>query len=122
MSKDDRKQGGPSVMKFAEISHGGPKPCTGRNSTRNRESVQRQPLSGQKKKLLAILRREAGGTGAVVKPIRFYAAELRITRVRAKELLLSLQSAGFIKLKDEWEEGIRRMKVCIKEDKHESKD
>ena len=118
----DKRQGGFSTkLKFAEINKKSPRPCMGKFN-RNRESVKRS-LSPRKRKLLSLIRREADENGTLVKPLRFYAEALRVTRYRAKELIYSLQSDGYIKIKTAFEGRFVRIKIELPENggRHESK-
>lgn len=99
-------------MKFCQNQHIGTHSCK-KNNNRKRESSQRA-LPKIERRMLSLLKREAGEEQTITRPLRYYAGELRITRQKVRNTLRALEARHLIQIKDEWQEGILRMKVCLR--------
>ena len=108
------RQGQGPVLKFAEINHKGPSPCYAKSS-RNREHTQRVNFPQVKRRLLAYIREEAAkGDGSVVFSMRLYGQALGVSRHTAKCALKDLEAEGLVRIRTEWQDGFKRLKVTPK--------
>ena len=101
-------------MKFAEINTRKSTPCSIKDS-RKRERAQRPRLTPIEKRMLSLLGSLADESGSVMKPMRYYAAELRTTRQKCKNVLQALERKGALRIREEWQDGIKRMRLTLKE-------
>ena len=102
-------------MKIAEINKGGPTPCN-RKSNRNREHKQRVNFPQLQRRLLSYIKDEsAQGDGYIVSSMRQYSRVLGVSRLTAKNVLKDLENAGHIRIRSEFQDGVRRLRVTPKE-------